>query len=69
MTSFSIMVGANLSLVDDFVTTPEGDTGTTEVTLCIVLNSNLVLDRDVVLLLNTDPLNSEGKKAHFHFVT
>ena len=64
---FSYYTGADVSLVSTFVVVPEGNSGTTDVEMCIELSlvSPTILDRDVELLLNTvSTTASKSNKLH-----
>ena len=51
-------VGAELSLVETSAEVQEGNSGSTSEEFCVQLNSSLRLDRNVTLLLNTQPLTA-----------
>ncbi len=60
---FYFISGASLSLINNFVTVNEGDSGKTDIMLCIQLDSNLTLDRPADILLNTNPLSTAGRSS------
>lgn len=47
------LAGASVSLADSSEAVNEGNAGSTSVQFCINLNSDLELDRDVILLAST----------------
>ncbi len=54
-----------MSLVDQFVSVSEGNSGPTNINMCIRLDSTAALERDVVIIINT--VSNTASKFDLHW--